>query len=244
MPKRIDISEKKFGHLLVVGNGPEKVDGKKGDDYWKCLCDCGNFVYRSSSDLRHDITYSCGCIKYPPKSEHRRRSKEVLDLESKNLRRCGACKHIKSLETDFSKSKTALHGLRYVCKSCEIKYKKSRLEGMTKRERYFESKAHSLKADYNISLEEFDWMVALQQGKCLICTKLLNTNPDKGKLPSVDHDHSCCKGSESCGNCIRGILCNKCNTGLGLFDDKVINLERSITYLTSYNRSASSSSTN
>ena len=31
----------------------------------------------------------------------------------------------------------------------------------------------------------------------------------------VDHDHSCCTGEKSCGKCVRGILCLKCNTQIG-----------------------------
>ena len=35
---------------------------------------------------------------------------------------------------------------------------------------------------------------------------------------NVDHAHTCCPGKESCGDCIRGIVCFRCNTGLGLVE--------------------------
>lgn len=36
---------------------------------------------------------------------------------------------------------------------------------------------------------------------------------------TLDHDHSCCPTGRSCNNCVRGILCHKCNTAAGLLDD-------------------------
>lgn len=47
----------------------------------------------------------------------------------------------------------------------------------------------------------------------------------------VDHDHSCCPGSKSCGRCIRGLLCGPCNRSLGLAQDSPQKLWGLILYL-------------
>jgi len=34
----------------------------------------------------------------------------------------------------------------------------------------------------------------------------------------IDHDHDCCKGRRSCGNCVRGALCSRHNRYLGYLE--------------------------
>lgn len=91
------------------------------------------------------------------------------------------------------------------------------------RKRYRATKRH-LELKYNLP-KSYAEMVADQNGLCKAC----NRPPDSRGL-CVDHDHACCPAG-SCGQCVRGLLCNDCNTALGLTGDSVDRLEQLITYL-------------
>jgi hypothetical protein len=60
---------------------------------------------------------------------------------------------------------------------------------------------------YKVDFDWFDNQFALQKGLCLVCFKQL-IGTDKQNKPHVDHCHQTGK--------VRGILCNRCNTVLGL----------------------------
>lgn len=83
-----------------------------------------------------------------------------------------------------------------------------------------------LKKQYGLTMESFDALLKDQGGCCLICTQQLPPT-----RIHVDHDHACCPGKDTCGNCIRGLLCSPCNTGLGAFRDSTTVLENAIGYL-------------
>ena len=62
-------------------------------------------------------------------------------------------------------------------------------------------------------------MLIAQDFRCFIC----NRKPKENLV--IDHDHSCCPSSNrniasrSCGKCIRGLLCVRCNVLLGHYEN-------------------------
>lgn len=80
-----------------------------------------------------------------------------------------------------------------------------------------------LKNKYGLTLAEYEAMIISQQGKCLICLLDKGTGRDKRRFLHVDHDHETGR--------VRGMLCQKCNRGLGLYNDDVDRLKRAIEYL-------------
>lgn len=83
---------------------------------------------------------------------------------------------------------------------------------------------------YNVSLEWLESKKLEQNNCCAICGNVFVTTPN------VDHDHSCCslKG-ESCGKCVRGLLCGDCNNVLGRAKDNIEVLRKAIKYLELWN---------
>ena len=79
---------------------------------------------------------------------------------------------------------------------------------------------------YGLDPEQFMSMLVRQNNACMICQV-----PFGAKAPHIDHDHACCSGGKSCGQCVRGLLCADCNKGLGLFKDDPERLRSAIEYL-------------
>lgn len=63
-----------------------------------------------------------------------------------------------------------------------------------------------LRYRYNISGADYERLLSSQGGTCAIC----GIKPGSRRL-AVDHDHACCPGRRSCGRCVRGLLCKRCN---------------------------------
>ncbi len=88
-------------------------------------------------------------------------------------------------------------------------------------------KSHDLKKMYGVGIEWFKSQLAKQEGKCAICDKpeSLEINGQTVSL-SVDHCHNT--------KIVRGLLCSKCNRGLGFFCHSTDLLQRAAIYLKTY----------
>ena len=102
-------------------------------------------------------------------------------------------------------------------------YKKNRTSILETKRIYRANKRH-LEVKYKL-VTSYKEIVLSQNGVCAACG-----NPPEGQF-HVDHDHSCCNGSFSCGKCVRGLLCPNCNKALGNVNDSIERLEMLIQYL-------------
>lgn len=123
-------------------------------------------------------------------------------------KKCSECEQWLDV-SQFGFMKRAGDGLRSYCRPC--------------------SRFRSLKFKYGISRTQFSDLFARQGGCCAICRR---TEPN-GHNWCIDHDHAYCPGDAiRCGgSCIRGILCDPCNNGLGRFQDSPKVLRAAAAYL-------------
>lgn len=77
---------------------------------------------------------------------------------------------------------------------------------------------YDLKRGYGMTPEEYDALVRQQNAGCAICGR----GPEK-RLLAVDHCHRTGK--------VRGLLCHKCNPGIGIFCDDPELLRKAASYL-------------
>jgi Recombination endonuclease VII len=143
---------------------------------------------------------------------------------------CSKCKESRPYSAFHKSNKNPKLNLSSRCKRCQnyankdsyYKYLGSRI--LSGRIRHLKK--------YSLTIESYDSILKLQGGVCSICK---SDNP--GKLKNnfhVDHDHSCCPTKKSCGKCIRGLLCETCNRGLGLFKDNIELVRLAYEYLNNF----------
>lgn len=79
---------------------------------------------------------------------------------------------------------------------------------------------------YGLTPDAILLLLTAADSACEVCATPLDE-----KSARIDHDHACCPGNRSCGGCVRGILCNRCNSGLGMLRDDPEVLASAIGYL-------------
>lgn len=153
------------------------------------------------------------------------------------LKVCSSCHQEKSLEC-FAKRSKSNDGRRGTCKECVhnryIRWKENNPEKVREKWRKASLSYYSKNASQRnlkqrigrvgIAEEEYWKLYSNQDGKCKICNTLENDSP-KGRL-HIDHCHTTGK--------VRGLLCSRCNTAIGLlFEDPCI-LENAKQYLVNH----------
>lgn len=124
------------------------------------------------------------------------------------LRQCGTCNKYKD-DSEFTAGSSS-DGLSVNCTSCRANYRLRK---------------------YNVTEAEYNAMLEKQGGVCAICGRTSGA-----RRFHIDHDHSCCPGGGSCGECVRGLLCGNCNSGLGQFKDDPEVLHSAIEYIKRYRK--------
>lgn len=142
-----------------------------------------------------------------------RKADEIVARDEQGRKRCAGCDAFKP-ESDFTRNRRRPDGFMDKCKSCEPP------NGGGNRE-------YRIRVTYNISLAEFEEILRSQGGRCATC----GTDSPGGNGWCIDHDHSCCGGPRSCGECVRGILCTHCNSALGYVRDNTQTLMNMVAYL-------------
>jgi hypothetical protein len=87
------------------------------------------------------------------------------------------------------------------------------------RSRYDKRKAETVRNKYGITFEQMQLMDKVQKHKCKICGDDLGV----GRSKHIDHCHVT--------NKVRGLLCYRCNGGLGFFRDNPDFLRKAALYL-------------
>lgn len=155
---------------------------------------------------------------------------------------CNMCKELLPIDR-YTATGKARPGLRSMCNECRYKQNAASRARNTARMNIdpvmrATRKNSTLKRMYNITLDEFcDILYTQQRGICGFppCGRQA---PDREEILSsagrtwhVDHDHRCCSTKDTCGKCIRGILCPNCNKLLASFWENEDNRRVAFSYL-------------
>ncbi len=169
------------------------------------------------------------------------------------LKECSVCKKALSLSGFYTRKKAnGKRVLRAQCKQCSIKSvvfwgkenpekkklnqkryaekHRSQIDSSIERWRkanpdkirqyIFNGYMRHLEKKFGITVADYDDMYIEQGGRCAICG---THQSELSKRFCVDHNHDT--------DNVRGLLCDRCNTGIGRFKDNINLLQNAVKYL-------------
>lgn len=145
-------------------------------------------------------------------------------IDHADKKECSCCNKILPISEYWKKSqprKDGSFGFRPRCKTCDTKYKLDIYHNKGGKELQKIRAFKALLQGYGITEEFYEQERIKQNYCCIICEEHERMQPH-GRL-HIDHDHVTGK--------YRGLLCNKCNTGLGMFKDNTTLLFKAATYI-------------
>ena len=148
-----------------------------------------------------------------------------LELFNKQLRGkfgrnswCKACQREKLLETacSITLAEKKCTCCKAVKPAADFMVSKTAIHGLQGRCREC-MRWEKIKINFGLSRQDYETMLVNQNGVCAIC------KTPKSEILSVDHSHKTGK--------VRGLLCNACNTSIGMLNDSPEILKSAIVYL-------------
>lgn len=153
------------------------------------------------------------------------KEKEVL-LFAKKRNHCKECRN--EIQREWSRANPLSEEKRKIKNNQKrIWYKKNKT--LSSNSTYKKIKKSHIEKTYGLSEDGYIELLNKQSNKCGICgiteKNFLLTTGIKRKISKffVDHDHNT--------NKIRGLLCDKCNRGIGLLNDNLETLLNAVRYL-------------
>lgn len=188
---------------------------KTKDNFIKCSqCNELKGLLQFSTRVRSPTGRSTrckGCVEAARRSKGKVSKEEALRWHTQLIEEggtylckcCGISKTADKFYTVRDYGKVRLATGR--CSTCQISYQRFKSFGVTE--------------------EEYQDMLKSQRSCCAICEVPITEYAKEGDTSNfaVDHDHTTGK--------VRGLLCNRCNRGLGYFKDSINNLKRALNYI-------------
>lgn len=159
------------------------------------------------------------------------------------MKTCSRCKVSKPRD-DFYKNTRYRDGLQSYCKPCSLAVgresaSRNREKMRAKNKKWSEDNPERRQLlnfrrrlrRFGLTEDQYATLLASQGGRCAICRAdeagwyKNRERAHKDTSWHIDHDHACCPPKESCGQCVRALLCSRCNVLIGQAGEDWVLLE-------------------